>query len=294
MFRALPPLTLLIAFEAAARQGSFQEAAAELHLTPSAISHRIKSLETDLGKTLFERRHRQVVLTPDGKRYYTTIHDIFQRLHDATEHLRAVPHKHLRLSVAPAIGSKWLMTRLTSFQATHPEIEFELSTSTSLGPLLSGEADLGLRYGEEEWPGLHAWKLFDEVLIPVCSPDYAATLQNLPDPTALQQARLLRHPLLPWQDWFNAVGLNCPESSGPRYEDALLMLEAAATGQGVALITATLATSYLQTGILVQPVPLACPGRGFYAVAPSPAQGKPWVMRFIRWLVSNARTASSK
>jgi LysR family glycine cleavage system transcriptional activator len=288
MSRALPPLHTLAAFEAAARLGGFRQAAESLHLTPSAISHRIKQLETFLGKPLFERRHRGVALTADGRRYYAAVHDAFQRLADVTEALRETPRKLLRISAAPAVGSKWLVGRLTRFQEAHPEIDFELSTGTGLAPLLAGEADLGLRYGDEEWPGLDAWKLFDETVIVVCSPGYAARLSGLPAPAALDGARLLRHPLLSWQQWFAAAGLQRPEPAGPRYEDALLMLEATAAGQGVALITATLAAPYLASGALVQPVPATCPGQGFYAVAPRSAQEKPWVMDFIRWLVRDA------
>jgi LysR family glycine cleavage system transcriptional activator len=270
--------------------GGFQQAAENLHLTPSAVSHRIKQLETFLGKPLFERRHRGVALTPEGQRYYATVHDAFQRLADVTDGLRDTPRKLLRLSAAPALGSKWLIGRLTHYQEEHPEIDFELSTSTGLAPLLAGEADLGLRYGDEEWPGLDAWKLFDEIIIVVCSPDYAARLQGLPAPTALDTARLIRHPLLSWRQWFSAAGLKRAEPSGPRYEDALLMLEAAAAGQGVALMTSTLAAPYLASGALIQPLPITCPGQGFYAVAPRSAQDKPWVRDFIRWLIRSARS----
>lgn len=290
---SLPPLHALVAFEVAARLGSFQQAAQALHLTPSAVSHRIQLLEAHLGKPLFERRHRQIALTPDGQRYYATIHDALLRIHGITEALQAGPTRRLRLSVAPAIGSKWLMGRITQYQEQHPDIDFEFATATGLAPLWAGEADLGLKYGDEEWPGLDAWKLFDETLIPVCAPRYAARLAGLPDPQALRGARLLRHPLLSWAPWCAAAGLPAPEPDGPRYEDALLMLEAAVAGQGVALITSTLAASYLAEGSLVQPVPLACPDRGFYLVAPRALQDKPWALAFVRWLIASVRQPAS-
>ncbi len=292
MFRALPPLPPLLAFEAAARLGGFQQAAEALHLTPSAISHRIKQLENELGIALFERHHRRVALTPAGQRYYAVVHEALLRINDASEAVRGKPRQLLRLSVAPALGSKWLISRLTAYQEATPDIEFELSTGIALGPLLAGEADLGLRYGDEEWPGLDAWKLFDETLIPVCSPAYANRLAGLPAPAALGAARLLRHPLLNWDDWFTAAGLTAPAATGPRYEDALLMLEAAAAGQGVALITTTLAAPYLASGALIQPVAIACPGQGFYAIAPRASNDKPWVMAFIRWLMRSGRDTS--
>lgn len=290
MLRRLPPLPHLLAFEAAARLGGFQQAAAALHLTPSAVSHRIRQLEADLGTPLFERKHRGVALTPAGQRYYQVVHDALLRLADASEALRPSSRRSIRLSVAPAIGGKWLVSRLTPYQEAHPLIEFELASSTSLGPLLAGEADLALRYGEEEWPGMEAWRLFEESVIPVCSPAYAAKLTDLPNPAALDHARLLRHPLLSWQSWFAAAGLERPEPTGPRYDDALLMLEAAAAGQGVALMTASLADSYFSSGALLQPVPIAAPGQAFYVVAPRSVHDKPWLMDFIRWLLHRART----
>lgn len=285
----LPPLHTLAAFEAAARLGGFRQAAESLHLTPSAVSHRIRELEAHLGKPLFERRHRGVSLTPAGQRYYAAVHDALLRIADCTDALRDAPRKRLRLSVAPAIGSKWLVGRLAEYERSHPEIEFELSTGTDLGPLLAGEADVGLRYGEDDWPGLEAWKLFDETVIAVCSPAYRNRLPELPDPAALDRAYLLRHPLLSWPRWFSAAGLQRPEPEGTLYKDALLMLEAAAAGQGVALITTTLARPYLDNGSLVQPIPTACPDRGFYVVAAPAKQPRPWVTAFVRWLIRTGR-----
>lgn len=282
----LPPLHTLPAFEAAARLGSFQAAAEALHLTPSAISHRIRQLEAHLGQELFERRHRAIVLTAAGRRYLAVVRDALLRLDEASAVLRLPKRERLRISAAPALGSKWLVSRVAAYQAAHPAVEFSLATATSLGPLLNGEADIGLRYGEEEWPGLLAWKLFEERVFPVCSPALAESLKN---PEDLDGKRLLRHPLLSWQRWFAAAGLNRPEpAAGPCYEDALLMLEGAVAGHGVALMAATLAQPYLDAGQLVRPFAEDCPDRCFYIVAPPAVQEKPEVVGFIRWLQRSA------
>lgn len=279
----LPPLHTLPAFEAAARLGSFLAAAEALHLTPSAISHRIKQLEAHLGQPLFERRHRAVVLTAAGRRYLAVVREALLRLDEASALLRAPEVVRLRISAAPALGSKWMVTRVAAYQQQHPDIEFTLGTATGLGPLLNGEADLGLRYGEEEWPGLLAWKLFEERVFPVCAPTLAASLQA---PADLDRLRLLRHPLLSWQRWFAAAGIKHPEpASGPLYEDALLMLEAAAAGHGIALMAGTLAQPYLDEGRLLRPFAEDCPDRSFYVVAAPAVQEKPAVMAFIRWLL---------
>jgi len=283
----LPPLHALPAFEAAARLGSFQAAAEALHLTPSAISHRIRQLEEHLGQNLFERRHRATVLTSAGRRYLAVVRDALLRLDEASAVLRAPRRERLRISVAPALGSKWLVSRIARYQENHPDVEFSLGTATGLGPLLNGEADIGLRYGEEEWPGLLAWKLFEERVFPVCSPALANGLKSAAD---LDGVRLLRHPLLSWQRWFAVAGLQRPEpATGPIYEDALLMLEGAVAGHGVALMAATLALPYLDAGQLVRPFAEDCPDRSFYVVAPPAVQEKPAVVAFIRWLQRSTR-----
>lgn len=283
----LPPLHALPAFEAAARLGSFQAAAEALHLTPSAISHRIRQLEEHLGQDLFERRHRAIVLTAAGRRYLVVVRDALLRLDEASAVLRAPQRERLRISAAPALGSKWLVSRVAEYQATHPALEFTLGTATGLGPLLNGEADIGLRYGEEEWPGLLAWKLFEERVFPVCAPALALSLKT---PADLDAVRLLRHPLLSWQRWFAAAGVQHAEpATGPVYEDALLMLEGAVAGHGVALMAATLARPYLDAGQLVRPFAEDCPDRSFYVVAPPAVQDKPAIVGFIRWLQQSTR-----
>lgn len=283
----LPPLHTLPAFEAAARLGSFQAAAEALHLTPSAISHRIRQLEAHLGQALFERQHRAIALTAVGRRYLAVVRDALLRLDEASAVLRAPQRERLRISAAPALGSKWLVSRVAEYQAAHPDVEFSLATATGLGPLLNGEADIGLRYGEEEWPGLLAWKLFEERVFPVCAPALATKLKT---PTDLDAVRLLRHPLLSWQRWFAAAGIRHAEpAGGPLYEDALLMLEGAVAGHGVALMAATLAQPYLEAGQLVRPFAEDCPDRSFYVVAPPAVQDKPAIIGFIRWLLRSTR-----
>lgn len=283
----LPPLLSLPAFEAAARLGSFQAAAEALHLTPSAISHRIRLLETHLGQALFERRHRAIVLTASGRRFLVVVRDSLLRLDEAAALLRTPARERIRISAAPAVGSQWLVGRVAAYQDAQPEIDFALSTATGLAPLLAGEADIGVRYGEEEWPGLLAWKLFEERIFPVCNSQQA---QQLREPDDLRHCRLLRHPLLSWQRWFSAAGLDRDEPrQGPYYDDALLMLEGAVAGHGIALMAASLAAPYLADGRLVRPFTQNCPDRCFYVVAPPSAQERPALMNFIRWLVRSVK-----
>lgn len=284
----VPPLPMLLAFDAAARLGSFVRAAEHLKLTPSAVSHRISCLEGWLGQPLFRRANRRVILTEAGARYHAEIRAGLEIIEKATRTLKHPSRdagRRVRISVAPAIGSKWLVARLAEYQRSHPEIEFTVTVSTSLEPLLNGNADLGLRYGGPPWQGLVARKLSNEELAPVCSPEFAARLGRPPDPQVLARERLLRHPLLPWKPWFEAVGLDWAEpDSGPEFEDAMMMLEAAAAGAGIAMSVGLPARAFLANGTLVEPFSIRCKGRGFYAVMTSAAAEQAWLCAFVEWL----------
>lgn len=286
----LPPLASIIAFEAAARCGSFLAAAEELHLTPSAVSHRIKALEEWLGATLFERQHRLIVLTAAGGSYLEEVQAGLGRIAHASSALRDGKRHVLRLSVAPAIGAKWFVGQLAQYRREHPEVEFVLSTASTLAPVATGKADLGVCYGEPPWAGLEAYELRQEKVFPVCSPVLAARLGTPPTVAALADLPLLRHPLLDWQPWFAAAGLERAETNeGPLFEDAMMMLEAAAAGVGVALTVSLLARGYLADGSLVRPFPQAITGKGFHAVLRQEAYDQPWVRQFVRWLQARAR-----
>ncbi|MDB5807489.1 MAG: transcriptional regulator [Betaproteobacteria bacterium] len=283
----LPPLHDLIAFEAAARLASFLKASEELHLTQSAVSHRIKSLEEFLGLPLFIRINRNIALTSAGERYLADVRDTLARLEAATERVTGGERKTLRISVAPALGAKWLVGKLASFQRAHPEIDLAVSSSYDIEVIRRGEADLGIRYGSEDWGGLKALKLADETVFPIASPAYVESIGGLKEPADLRRATLLRHPLLFWKPWFEAAGLNWPEPvSGPSYEDAMMMYEAAAAGHGVALTPKTLFDA--QGTSLIQPFTLELPDRAYYIVLAPEAAEKPLTRLFTDWLLQAA------
>lgn len=285
----LPPLHALAAFEAAARHLSFVKASEELCVTQSAISHRIRQLEDDLGVKLFLRIHRNIALTPQGEAYLEAVRRALKEIEAATGAIaRGVRHT-LKVSVAPAIGSKWLVTRLADFQRQHPDIDLIVSSSLHMANIKSGEVDVGVRYGSGNWPGLNAWKLLDERLVAVCAPGYPATAGGLRAPADLARAVLLRHPSLPWAPWFAAAGLDWPEASGGvLFDDPLMMIEAAAAGAGVALTLGTLAAPYLETGGLIEPFAVAPADRAYYVVVAPDSTRKRWVMAFVDWLRATA------
>lgn len=288
--RRLPPLAALDAFDAAARLGSFQAAAEVLHLTPSAVSHRIRALEAHLGTPLFARAHRRVSLTPKGLAYHKEVARALDTIAHATQQLTGDTRRELRLSVAPAFGRAWLLAKLAEYQALMPALSVALSASTRMEPIASGEVDLGIRFIEQPPADMHGWKLLNETVFPVCHPDYAVRCGGLAQPADLAQVRLLRHPLLSWARWFALAGIDLPEpTDGPLFDDGALMLDACATGHGVALATSTLARPWLADGRLIQPFPIALKAGGFYLLAAPGARNKDWVERFARWLTSRAR-----
>jgi LysR family glycine cleavage system transcriptional activator len=285
----LPPLHDLIAFEAAARLASFLKASEELHLTQSAVSYRIKSLEEFLGVPLFIRINRNIALTVHGERYLADVRDTLAHLEQATAKLTAGARTTLRISAAPALGAKWLVGKLASFQRAHPEIDLAISTSYDIELIKRGEADLGIRYGSEDWGGLKAIKLLAETLFPVASPAYCASIGGLKEPADLQRATLLRHPHLFWKPWFAAAGLAWPEpASGPVYDDAMMMYEAAAAGHGVALTLRTLFDTHAGAA-LIQPFGLEVADRAYYIVLAPDAADKPLIRLFTDWLLATAQ-----
>lgn len=289
MANRLPPLHDLAAFEAAARHGSFLKAADELALTQSAVSHRIKSLEEFLGVALFIRVNRNIALTSFGEHYLVDVRDVLERLGRATQALTGATRERLRISAAPALGARWLVGRLAGFQRAHPEIELTVSSSYDLEVIRRGDVDVGIRYGAADAPGLVIRPLLEETLFPVASPAYLASIGGLTCPADLARATLLRHPQLSWRTWFRAAGLERDlPTNGALYEDAMLMYEAAAAGQGIALALKTLFASYRAGGALIRPFELEAPDRAYTIVCSPAAAQSQSVRQFCDWLVAEA------
>lgn len=280
----LPPLHDLTAFEAAARHMSFVKASEELHVTQSAVSHRIKALEELLGVALFIRVNRNIALTSFGERYLADVRDILEKLGAATSRLVGDNRSRLRISAAPALGARWLVARLAGFQHAHPHIELVVSSSHDMELIRRGEADIGIRYGAEAETGLQCIRLLEETLFPVASPAYVASIGGLATPRDLERAQLLRHPMLSWRRWFAAAGMERDEpETGILFEDASLMYEAAAAGQGVALGLKTLFEGPERTG-LIKPFDLEAWDSAYNIVLSPAALQKPEVATFCEWL----------
>ena len=158
---SLPPVSNLLAFEAVARRRSFAVAAAELHLTASAISHQVARLESDLGVKLFDRNAHGVRLSMAGERYLERVAGALKAISAATDDLRQGLGNSLYVHAAPSLASLWLMPRLRGFAEAHPEIALNLSAAHTHSDFALGQADLDIRYGVPRWGDLVVEPLFE-------------------------------------------------------------------------------------------------------------------------------------
>lgn len=317
MNSSLPPLKALRAFESAARHLSFQKAAAELHVTPAAISHQIKLLEEHLGVALFRRLTRRIQLTESGQQLLPELTQGFAHLSRAVDRVRA-HHEPAALSICvpPLFASKWLMPRLHSFVAAHPDVEIRVSTSMHLvDPRKDGlvaaaradfekddEIDVAIRFGSGRYPGCRVDKLFDVSFTPLCSRRLLAA-HPMREPLDLAQVPLLHDDLhhvsdgwANWALWFDAAGIeNLARRRGPHFSQPILGLDAAADGTGVVLGAKELATTDIEAGRLVAPFPLGVEtGAAYYMVSCEQTADDPEIAGFRAWLLREARTAVRK
>jgi LysR family glycine cleavage system transcriptional activator len=288
MPRTLPPLGALHAFEAAARYLSFKAAAEDLHVTPGAISQQIKLLEDRLGVALFIRRARAVELTEAGRLLLTPTQRAFRLLGDAVARVREVDAtKALTVSVLPSFAALWLVPRLGSLRARHPDLDLRISATPKLADLERDDVDVVIRYGLGRYPGLHVEHLLAEDLFPVCSPQLLKGALPLKEPADLARHTLLHDELRQeWPLWLQAVGIKDIDASrGPSFSLWELALQAAVAGQGVALGRSLLVTQYLQAGQLVRPFHISSPSDfGYYLVCVPERLAEPKIAAFRAWL----------
>ncbi len=297
MARRLPPLNALRAFEAAARHLSFTRAAEELHVTQAAISHQVKALEEHLGRKLFRRLNRALLLSDDGQAYLPSVSRAFALLNDATRNLleRDAPGP-LTVSALPSFAARWLVPRLGRFRQIHPDIDLRIDPSAALTDFASGDVDVGVRYGRGKYPGLRADWLMTEDIFPVCSPALLSGEHPLRAPGDLEHQVLLHddgHG--DWRTWLLAAGIDRVDPTrGPIFTDSSMLIQAAMAGQGVALARGVLAADELAAGRLVRPFTLSLPTEyTYYLVCPQNTAEQPKIAAFRDWLLDEARREAS-
>lgn len=259
--KPLPPLNSLVAFEAAARLGSFTLAGRELNVTQGAISRQVRLLEDHLHQDLFLREPRSISLTEAGTTYLETIQLSLGQIASATEALLENGSDKITIATSNAMATFWLLPRYGDFLQQHPEIDIRILTTDSLSQLRESEYDLGLFYCSTAPEHMHAECLFDEHVFPVCSPSYlekhpgAAHEQSLSAETLLDVDGL-QHEWVNWDSWLQSCGLPSSPKTSVRLNMTSypLIVQAALNGQGVALAWGTLLDSYIESGLLLRPI----------------------------------------
>ena len=294
---ALPALDLLVGFEAAARHLSFTKAGEELYLTQSAVSRQIKDLEEQLGVPLFERRHRALALTPEGRQYYAAAAQVLVTMRAATDSLRSRKGRQsIAVTTTHSFAALWLIPRLAGFTRAHPEIDVRITADTRVQNLDRDGLDVAVRHGPPSLAGPNAIRLFGERVFPVCSPKLLQT-KPLKKPGDLQNHVLLqyddpdaRHPWLHWKTWLEVAGIAELRPAGTlSFSGYEQIIPAAVAGHGVALGRTPLVKDLLASKELVAPFKSSAdPARAYFAIVSRRASGRPEVTGFIDWLRQTA------
>lgn len=293
MRRKIPSNTSLMAFEAAARHGSFARAANELSLTEGAISRQIGRLEAFLGVTLFERIGNRVRLLPNGARYATQIRELLDRLDRDSQYLTGQPSDSASLDIAiiPTFAMRWLIPRLSHFRQKHPNITVHLSECMEPFVLTGSGFDAAIHFEHPAWTGMRTYPLLDEVLVPVCHPDIltggegTSVLDNLPRLHRRQNPEA-------WQRYSQETGIPLTHPAmGARYDLHAMLIEAALAGLGVALVPRLYVDTELACGRLVAPWPEGKTiAKTFCLVLPeSIGLSSEPIQAFAQWILDEAK-----
>lgn len=287
------PLPLLHTFVVVARCDSMKMAANQLGVTPGAISQRVRALEDWAGQRLFTRARSGISLTGAGRRLFAKIDEPFRTIESTqARSTRPGPAKRLVVNAAPSFAATWLVPRLGSFAAAHPDIEIVVEADARLVDLPNEPVDLGIRHGLGIYPGLESVWLMAPRLAVIASPQLIR-----PDAPIRDAADCLQYPLLQdssrhdWPLWFAAHGIEAANADhGPAFSDDHLLVRAAAAGQGLALVRDIFLSDEIEAGQLVSPLNIRWPTEfAYYLVGTRAGFAKPAARRFTDWLVDQLR-----
>jgi len=298
--RRLPPLISLRAFEASARHRSFKLAADELGVTPTAISHQIRSLELYCGKQLFRRHPRPIVLTAEGASLFPVLRDGFSRFSEALTELNPAGSL-LKVTTTSAFAARWLLPKLPAWRALHPDISLDIISTYDVLDLASGEADIAIRYARNRPQDGHATELFRDTFFVVGSP---ALFGN--SPSQLSPAEIAAFPLIEtgwppadpeaptWKRWEQEAtatshdGKRFTARPTLRFEEELHAIESVIAGQGLAICSDILISDELRRGRLVAVSDVTLSGFGFYLVHKAPRLKQDAISAFTKWATTMA------
>ncbi|MEO8244970.1 MAG: LysR substrate-binding domain-containing protein [bacterium] len=302
--RTLPPLTALRAFEAAARLLSFKDAAKELTLTPTAISHQVRLLEDYCGKPLFQRRPRPLSLTVAGARLLPAISQGLDLFAEGLALATNLANKRLRVTATNAFAVRWIMPNMPSWLAIHPDVGLDIMGTDEVLDLAGGAVDIAIRYSRQPPKGVMCSAIGKDAYILVASPALVGT-----GTIDLSPQDLLRFPLIDgqWSDdflnppmWFEwarvarAMGMDVPnleKHAALSFREDLHGIEAAVAGYGIAICSDVLVARDLINGTLVRVSTLALEGFTFYAVHRLNDPRQDVIQAFESWLSSHFRLA---
>lgn len=292
--RFLPSLSLLAAFEAAARTGSVTAAARELDLTQSAVSRQIKALEDQLGVELFLRERQTIRLTVAGDGYAREIREALRRISSASLNLRANPHGGtLNLAILPTFGARWLAPRLGNFLKANPGITINLVTRLVPFDFRLDTIDAAIHFGQPSWPGGELTLLMNETTIPACSPAFKES-HVLAHPSDMLKVPLLHLMTRPdaWEKWLTLNDVPFETVSGMLFDQFATAAQAAKAGLGVALLPVFLIQEELQRGELVAAIDREIESSARYYLAfPKERASYPPLAAFREWIVAEAQAA---
>lgn len=285
--RFLPPMTILCAFEAAARHQNFTAAAVELNLTQSAVSRQIRALEEMLGAELFVRERQTVRLTLAGEAYAKEIRGALTRISTATLGFRANPQGGtLNLAILPTFGTRWLAPRLPRFVTSNPGITINLATRLAPFDFQLESFDAAVHFGLPEWLGAELDFLMHESVVPACSSEFlrAHQIGNASDLLKVPLLHLVSRPDA-WERWFSIMGVQFEEVHGMLVDQFAIAAQAAISGLGVALLPKFLIEEELARGDLVEAVSgLVVSAESYYLAWPTHRASYPPLLAFRAWI----------
>lgn len=290
-----PPTAALRAFESAARHLSYTRAAAELHITQSAVSHQIRHIEQLWGLKLFQRRGRSLVLTDAGQSLAPIVRDFINRITNKLEELKPVEDRaSLRVTLLQSFAFKWFVPRLGGFSQEHPKVNVWISTTEDLVDFNMKQVDVGIRLGHGGWPGLYEVLIMREYVFPVCSPRFLRRVTPPQNP-----ADLLRYPLIyrnkadicpRWRDWFADAGVKVKSlPKGSQFPDTSMAIQAAIDDFGIALARSAHVQDDLASGRLVKLFDVYSPSSvAYYFVCSKGRENEPNIKVFHDWILREA------
>lgn len=297
----LPGTRALRTLEAACRHLNFSKAAAELGLTPAAVSHQVREFEDRLGVSLFHRTSRVATLTPAGEIMHSAVREALDGLMRARSNAqRTHQAKRLQISTVETVASKWLLPRIDRFMRLHPDIDISLDITIDVRDFLRDNIDVAFRWGDGDYPGMRVDRLFEHSIFPVCSPRLVAETGMPKEPRELLDRKLIhvfwsgKGVVWPdWREWLQAAGIgDFDDRPGMHFTETGHAMQAAIDGHGIALGDACMVAGDLAAGRLIRLFDLTIggpPDFSYRIVTPLRTADTELVRAFRDWVLAEAR-----